>query len=102
MERIESLPGVTAVGATDELPPRMGRHSTTFSIEGRAPIDQSDQSLAVQERLVSVDYFRVMGIPLSAGRVFSATDDSWAPPVALINQAFARRFFRTRAPSANI
>ena len=98
MERIEALPGVTAVGATDELPPTMGHHSNTFSIEGRGPIDDSDQSLAVQERLVSMDYFRVMGIPLSAGRVFSATDDGSATPVALINQAFARRFFPNESP----
>jgi len=93
IERIKALPGVTAVGTTDELPPTMGSHSNTFSIEGGASIDQSNQSLAVQERVVSADYFRAMGIPLSTGRVFSDTDDDSAPPVALINQSFARRFF---------
>ena len=98
IERIEALPGVTAVGATDELPPAMGRHSSTFYIDGRASVDQSDQSLAVQNRVVTADYFQVMGIPLSAGRVFQATDDGSAKPVALINQAFARRFFPNENP----
>jgi putative ABC transport system permease protein len=98
MERIKALPGVIAVGTTDELPPTMGRHTNTFSIEGRAPIDQSNQSLAVQDRLVSADYFRAMGIPLIAGRVFSGADDGSATPVALINQAFARRFFPNENP----
>ncbi len=93
MERIKSLPGVTAIGATDELPPTMGRHANTFFIEGRAPIDESDQSVAVQDRLTTADYFRVMGIPLIAGRVFSDTDNGLAVPVALVNQNFARRFF---------
>ena len=98
IERIEALHGVTAAGATDELPPTMGRHSSTLYIDGRAPVDQSDQSLAVQERVVTADYFRVMGIPISAGRAFQATDDGPAKPVALINQAFARRFFPNEEP----
>src|SRR5262249_45957305 len=98
MERIKALPGVTAIGATDELPPTMGRHTNTFSIEGRAPIDQSNQSLAVQNRLTTADYFRAMGIPLLAGRVFSDRDDSSATPVALINQTFAHRFFPNENP----
>jgi predicted permease len=98
MERIKALPGVTAVGATDELPPTMGTHSNTFSIEGRAPIDQSNQGLAVQERLVTPDYFRAMGIPLITGRLFSDTDDEAATPVALINQTFASLFFPNENP----
>jgi len=98
MERIKALPGVTAVGATDELPPTMGRHSNTFSIEGHPPIDQANQSLAVQSRLVTAEYFQVMGIPLIGGRVFSDTDDEAATPVALINQTFARRFFPNENP----
>lgn len=92
VERIKGLPGVIAVGATDDLPLTMGSHTSSFSIEGRAPIDESDQSLAVEDRLVSADYFRVMGIPIISGRAFS-DDDGPAVPVALINQSFARRFF---------
>ena len=98
MPRIKALPGVMAVGATDELPPTMGNHVNTFFIEGQSPIDQSNQSLAVQERVVSADYFRVMGISLIIGRVFSDSDDLSAVPVALINQTFARRFFPNENP----
>jgi putative ABC transport system permease protein len=98
MERIKAFPGVIAVGTTDELPPTMGQHTNSFSLEGRAPIDQSNQSLAVQSRLVSADYFRVMGIPIIAGRVFSEADAASAAPVALINQSFAHRFFPNESP----
>lgn len=98
LERVKALPGVTAAGVTDELPPKMGGHSRTFAIEGRGPIDEPDQSLAVQDRLVSADYFRVMGIPLISGRAFSDSDLGSAPPVALINQDFARRFFPGENP----
>jgi putative ABC transport system permease protein len=93
MERIKGWPGVIAVGASDELPLTMGSHSSSFSIEGRGSIDDSDQSLAVQDRLASSDFFRVMGIPIISGRAFADTDDGSAIGVALINQSFARRFF---------
>jgi len=87
MERIKSLPGVVAVGATNDLPLTMGTHSQSFSLAGRASIDESDQSLAVEDRLVSPDYFRVMGIPLISGRAFSAADGSAMPDRAAINSA---------------
>ena len=98
MERIKALPGVTAVGATSDLPPTANSSSSSFSIEGHAPLEQSDNSLSVEDRLATPDYFHVMGIPLTAGRAFSETDTSSAPPVGLINQSFARRFFPNENP----
>src|SRR5262245_31775436 len=53
MERIKAFPGVIAVGTTDELPPAMGQHSNSFSLEGRAPIDQSNLSDRKSTRLNS-------------------------------------------------
>lgn len=41
---------------------------------------------------VSTDYFRTMDIPLQRGRVFTESDDANRPPVALVNEAFVRRF----------
>jgi putative ABC transport system permease protein len=98
MERIKALPGVTAVGATSDLPPTRNSHSSSFSIEGHAPLEPSDSSLAVEDRLATPDYFRVMGIPLAAGRAFSEDDNRSAPPVAVVNQTFARRFFPNENP----
>jgi putative ABC transport system permease protein len=93
MERMQRLPEATAVAASDELPPTKGSHTSSFSIAGHEVLDQSDQSLAVEHRLVSSDYFRAMGIAIKSGRVFLASDDASATPVALINQSFARRYF---------
>lgn len=93
MERIKALPEVIAVGLSDDLPLSMGTHNSSFFIEGRANVDNLDQSIAVQNRLVSAEYFRVMGIPIISGRPFADTDDGSAIPVGLVNQSFARRFF---------
>ncbi|MEA2206596.1 MAG: hypothetical protein QOE77_3372 [Blastocatellia bacterium] len=98
IERIKDLPGVVAVGVTGGLPSAMGSHTSSFSIEGRGPIEDSDQALAVEDGLASADYFKALGIPLIAGRAFSDTDDRSAIPVALINQSFARRFFPDQNP----
>jgi putative ABC transport system permease protein len=95
IERMQSLPQAIAVAASDELPPTKGSHTSSFSIAGHEVTDQSDQSMAVEHRLVSLDYFRAMGIPTSSGRTFLESDDASAVPVALINQSFARRFFQT-------
>lgn len=98
IERMQSLPGAIAVAASDELPPTRGSHTSSFSIAGHEVLDQSDQSLAVEHRLVSSDYFRAMGIPVMSGSAFSGSDDASATPVALINQSFARRFFPNGNP----
>lgn len=93
MERLKGIQGVASVGATDELPLNMGAHTNSFSIEGHSAVDDSDQSISVQDRLVSADYFRTMGIGVVSGRGFSDDDNSSAVPVAIVNQRFADRFF---------
>lgn len=88
--RLESLPGVEAVGGVTRLP--LGQHvTTTLGIEGR-PVPEG-QEPELDFRRASPDYFRAMGIPLRRGRFFNAHDDASAPPVALINQKAARRFW---------
>jgi predicted permease len=42
---------------------------------------------------VALNYFSTMGIPLIAGRDFTEQDKKDAPPVAIINETFARRFW---------
>ena len=96
-ERLRSLPGVTAVSLVGRLPVAQVGADTgggnPFSIEGRAwnpngPVPQIAHTTAA-----GVDYFHTMGIPLLAGRVFSAADTMDAPQVAVINQTLARGFF---------
>ena len=41
---------------------------------------------------IEIDYFRTLGVPLLAGRAFSASDTAETPRVAVVNQAFARKF----------
>ncbi len=90
--RLAALPGVRMVGAIDR-PPLMGVGPTSdiWAAE-RPPASAADMRDATR-RFVTEDYFRVMGVPLVAGRGFETTDGEGAPPVTVINEAFAREFF---------
>jgi predicted permease len=52
-----------------------------------------EQEIRLPVMHVSADYFKAMGIPLRAGRTFSSTDIVGAPPVWIVNEAFAKKYF---------
>jgi putative ABC transport system permease protein len=63
----------------------------TAHIEGNPPANPSRPPV-VSGATVTPDYFRTLGIPLRRGRAFTEQDDAGAPFVALVNEAFVRRF----------
>ena len=91
-DRVSGLPSVRAVGAVNGLPLTGLGVGTTFIVEGR-PVPQASQWPVAVHRSVTASYFRTMGIPLLAGRVFEPSDDAKAPFVVVINQTLARRFW---------
>ncbi|HEU0175758.1 MAG TPA: ABC transporter permease [Blastocatellia bacterium] len=89
--RVAALPGVAAVGEADGLP--LGGWSiNSFQIVGQPPVPKSAQP-TVGALVATPGYFAAIGTPLRAGRLFTARDDANAPRVALVNEAFAQRYF---------
>jgi hypothetical protein len=72
LERIETLPGVVSAGAVQDLPLRQNSMAYPFSIEGRPDGPAASRPEAAY-RAVTSAYFRTMGLPLAAGRVFTAS-----------------------------
>jgi len=66
--------------------------SPRFAIRG-APVPEAGQEPSANYTAVSPEYFRTLGIPLIAGRAFTAGDDHQSPGVIIVSQTFARRFF---------
>jgi putative ABC transport system permease protein len=92
LERIAAIPGVQSVGVVYPLPLGGSFEAYTFDIAGRAPFPPGQQPSS-DRRVISQDYFRAMNIPLRKGRTFSEQDKNNAPPVIIVNETFARRFF---------
>ncbi|HEX8140372.1 MAG TPA: ABC transporter permease [Pyrinomonadaceae bacterium] len=96
IERVSTLPGVVAVGATQSLPIQ-GDYVLSFNIEGRPP-DAPGTEPSTNYYAVSRDYFRAMGIPLLRGRLFTEQDKKDAPRVCVINETMAKKFFPGEDP----
>jgi predicted permease len=91
LRRVREIPGVQSVGATSALQLQSkGEGSMTWP-EGA--VVRATTPLIVRNRSISPDYFRVLGIPLVAGRQFTEADDASSPNVMLVNQSFARNHF---------
>jgi putative ABC transport system permease protein len=89
--RIEALPGVRSASGVTPLPLGGDRMRVTFETEGR-PIAKGELP-ATEIRTIGLDYFKTMGIPLIKGRGFTERDTKKAPPVIIVNEAFANQFF---------
>jgi putative ABC transport system permease protein len=96
-ERLEAIPGVRSAGAVSNLPLTDWFHPSEFSVEGRATQERSDVP-QTRVRTVTPDYYQTMGIPLLRGRVFGREDTPDSPPVAVINEAMGRRYWRNEDP----
>jgi putative ABC transport system permease protein len=91
--RMEALPGVEAVSAASNTPLNNSPNpSIELLIEGRPPLLPGERQLA-DLLFVSPHYFTTIGVPLLRGRDFSQSDGRDAPPVAIISEMTARRYF---------
>jgi predicted permease len=94
--RLAALPGVKSVSSGYPLPLGRGNIGIGFSIEGR-PVAKGDQPGA-PVTIVTPDFFRTLQMPVLSGRDFLPTDDSKAPAVVIVNQAFAHKYFPGENP----
>jgi len=89
-EDLQALPGVRTVTAA-QIATLTGNDSGG-GVNPDGPPPPRDLRNARRNR-IGPDYFVTLGIPLRAGRSIAWTDDANAPKVAVVNEAFARRFF---------
>ncbi|MGH9940804.1 MAG: ABC transporter permease [Pyrinomonadaceae bacterium] len=97
MRRTSEVAGVEAVGVTSQLPLGGSEIIYDFNIEGR-PSAAPGSEPSAGYTIASPGYFSTLNIPLRRGRTFTEQDGGKAPPVVVVNEAFARRFFGTEDP----
>ena len=88
LERIQSLPGVTSASLINSVPFGLMFIQTDFDVEG-----QPKPTLFAGTPKIDAGYFATMGIPLLAGRDFTAGDTGTAPNVAIVSERVARECF---------
>ena len=96
LDRIHAIPGVEAAAATSYLPLEGGL-GLGFIIEGR-PLTDGPEHGGAGWNYVTARFFDVFKIPIVRGRGFTERDDAAAPPVVVINQSLARRYWKNGDP----
>jgi predicted permease len=91
-DKLQNLPGAVSAAATAGLPLSGEPGSVPFRVEGQPTLPPLERPQATYY-VVSRDYLQTMEIPLLSGRAFTDLDNQSTPPVALVNEAFALRFF---------
>ena len=97
LDRLATLPGVRSIAANTNLPldgfVLTGQY---FRVPGAAPSPSERPSAACS--LINSGYLRTLGIPLVQGREFDTRDRDDGPPVAIVSDSFARRYFPGENP----
>src|SRR5687768_12382501 len=88
LDRIQSLPGVTSASLINSVPFQMMFIQGDFEIQG-----QPKPALLVGTPKIDAGYFKTMGIPVLAGREFTAGDTAAAPKVAIVSERIVREYF---------
>jgi predicted permease len=96
LEKTRSLPGVTSVGLTSNVPFNGNVSSGSYSIVGYTP-GPTEAAPHGRQEVVGGDYFTAMRIPLIEGRFFNDGDTADSPPVVVVDQYLAKRYFAGRS-----
>ncbi len=96
LEEVERIPGVRASGLISQFPP-MVFMQTRLSIEGREHAAE-EELLTAYETIASAGVFDALGMTLVRGRLFDDRDTAESPPVVVVNQALAAKYFPDEDP----
>ena len=97
LAKFKSLPGIEEAGLVNPLPFSGNNQSRTFTIIGR-PAPAQGTEPAASLLIANGSYFETMRIQLKTGRLFNSRDQKDSPPVVLINDTFAKKYFPNENP----
>ncbi len=93
LERVGAIPGVQYAAFAWGVPLTGNNWPVTLEIEGQPPAIKESDKTAMPLRAATEDYFKLMGVTLIEGREFRSSDEGKTLNVAIVNQAFADRYF---------
>ncbi len=93
LDRARLLPGVKSATLANSIPMAADGGDTLSVIPEGFHLPKGQDSITVIDNSVGENFFETMDIPLLAGRAFLVTDTAAAPPVAVVNETFARHYW---------
>ncbi|HVX39962.1 MAG TPA: ABC transporter permease [Gemmatimonadaceae bacterium] len=98
LQRVSALPGVRSAALSSGLPAtRQGYSFNSFGLEGQTYLKDKDYPVA-HWLAVTPTFFATLNTPVVAGRAFNASDREGSLPVAIVNRAFAAKYFKNGDP----
>lgn len=97
VDAARGVPGIESAAITFTDPFVDPGINLAYAVEGQPPIPPAERD-SMFLHLISPDYFRTLGMSLIAGRDFTLGDDTTAPPVAIVSESFARRYWSGKDP----
>jgi len=94
--QLETLPGVKSVALSNRVPLTLSGGSTSVNPEGYVP--QANESMEVQDAIVTPGFLKTLQLPLLSGRDFTPQDTLQTQRVAMVNEYFASRYFPNQEP----
>lgn len=95
-EKLAAIPGVESAAAAQYLPSGWSWQTGAFNIENVTP--RPGEQFRAGMQTVTPDFFRALRIPLRSGRFLTTQDGADAPPVAVISEITARRYWPNADP----
>jgi putative ABC transport system permease protein len=97
LEKIGALPGISSISVSTGMPLQGTNFGMPFSIVGQ-PVGDLSSRPGAGFTMVTPDYFRTFGISISKGRVFTSQDLAGNVPVAIVNDAFVKKYLSSLDP----
>jgi predicted permease len=92
LDRIRALPGVERATLVESRPGTGWSDNNDFGLDGVYALEKDGSHASVRSNDVGPDFLATLGIPLLEGRDISDADTGAAPPVAIVNETFRKRF----------
>jgi predicted permease len=96
-EKIGALPGISSISVSTGMPLQGTNFGMPFSIVGQ-PVGDLSSRPGAGFTMVTPEYFRTFGISISKGRVFTSQDLAGNVPVAIVNDAFVKKYLSSLDP----
>ena len=98
LDRIRALPGVQDATLVESRPGTGWSDNNDIGLDGAHPLEKDGSSAAIRSNDVGPNFLDTFRIPILEGRDISDTDTLVSPPVAIVNETFAKRYLPNTSP----